>query len=152
MRKRIFKAVGWLLGGIACAVLTVLFFRIEFGRSRRYSLTVGCGLLTVVCLLAVYWSLTGKMTVRSGKMIVEDIFKMKTGGCVVTGTIQGGFYAGERVRISGRTGEMIRTKIYAIEIRHQKVKSAIDTPAALYLKKVDPEDIRKGSVIYNAES
>ena len=81
---------------------------------KRIFKAVGCGLLTVVCLLAVYWSLTGKMTVWSG--------------------------------------EMIRTKIYAIEIRHQKVTSAIDTPAALYLKKVDPEDIRKGSVIYNAES
>ena len=51
-------------------------------------------MLTVLCLLAVVWSLAGRMHTLPGTIIVEDIFKMNSGGCVVTGTVQVGFYVG----------------------------------------------------------
>ena len=107
-------------------------------------------MLTVLCLLAVVWSLAGRMNTLPGTIIVEDIFKMNSGGCIVTGTVQGGFYVGEKVRITDRMGRTVCTKIYDIEIRKQKAKSAIDTPAALYLKKVHLDSIQKGCIIRNA--
>lgn len=150
MKNRILKAVRWLLAGLLCGALTIISFQIEYKASRHYSFTVGCGMLTVLCLLAVAWSLAGRMNTLPGTIIVEDIFKMNSGGCVVTGTVQGGFYVGEKVRITDRMGRTVCTKIYDIEIRKQKAKSAVDTPAALYLKKVHPDSIQKGCIIRNA--
>ena len=103
MKNRILKAVRWLLAGLLCGALTIISFQIEYKASRHYSFTVGCGMLTVLCLLAVVWSLAGRMNTLTGTIIVEDIFKMNSGGCVVTGTVQGGFYVGEKVRITDRT-------------------------------------------------
>ncbi len=145
MKKNVLKALKWLLLGVVCAVLTVIFFQLERGeRRRRYSLTVGCGMLTVLCLAAAFWSLTGKMDGKPGALIVEDVFGMKSGGCVVVGRVQGALAAGQRVVVAAKDGTETETKIYAIEINRRRAKAAVDTPAALYLKEVEPSGIHKG--------
>ena len=151
MMKRIGKAFMWLLAAIVLGILTVVFFRMEHGEGGRYRLTVGCGLLTVVCLAAVCWSLAGKMQDTAGEMVVEDIFKMNPRGCVVVGKVQGGFYTGEKVLIDDRNGEPVKAKINGIEVRKERVPSAMNTPAALYFKQIEPDQIRKGARIRNVK-
>ncbi len=152
MKKNVLKALKWLLLGVVCAVLTVIFFQLEKeDRRRRYSLTVGCGMLTVLCLAAAFWSLTGKMDGRPGALIVEDVFGMKSGGSVVVGRVQGALAAGQRVVVTAKDGSKTETKIYAIEINGRKAKTAVDYPAALYLKEVEPSGIHKGDRVSSKE-
>ena len=144
MKKNLLKVVKWLLLGLVFGGLTVIGFQLERGRHWRYSLTVGCAMLAILCLAAAFWSLTGEMDGRPGTLVVEDVFRMKSGGCVVVGRVQGGLASGQRVVVSNAAGTVMETKIYGIEINGRKAKAAVDYPAALYLKETDPSDIHKG--------
>ena len=147
MRKKLKKTIKWLMLGIASGIFTVVFYMIERESGGRYRLTAGCGLITLICLTAAIWSFIGKMNDRTGMMIVEDIFTMNSGGCVVAGGVQGVLWSGERVVIVDRAGKEIRTKIGSIEINRKSVRVATDTPAALYFKDIESNEINKGDVV-----
>ena len=80
-------------------------------------------------------------------MVVEDVFAMNSGGCVVVGGVHGGFAVGEKVVIVDRAGKEIKTKIGGIEINRKNVRAAADTPVALYFKDIELNEINKGDVV-----
>ena len=147
MKKNLIKAAKWLLLGIVCGILTVVFYLTERNSGSRYHLTVGSGLIAILCLAAVIWSLLGKMNDRAGVMVIEDIFDMRSGGCVVVGQVRGAFYVSEKVMIHSRDGTKIKTKIRDIEIHSQKARTAVNTPAALYFPDVEPYRIHQGDAV-----
>lgn len=147
MGKKLKKALKWLLLGVVFGTLTVVFYIIERETGGRYRLTAGCGMITAVCLIAAGWSLTGKMNDQAGMMVVEDVFAMNSGGCVVVGGVHGVLWSGERVVIVDRAGKEIKTKIGGIEINRKNVRAAADTPVALYFKDIELNEINKGDVV-----
>ena len=61
------------------------------------------------------------------------------------------FYSGQKVLLQGQDGKKTKTRIRGIEIGGRKAGVAADTPAALYLKDIEPDCIRRGDVIRNRE-
>lgn len=151
MKKNLKKMVNWLLLGVAFGILTAVCFLIEGKSGGRYRLTAGSGLITAICLAAAIWSLMGKMNSQAGRLIVEDVFKMKAGGCVVVGSVQGVLAAGQKVMVHDREDRSIQTKICGIEINRKKTKVAANTPAALYFKEIAHDKIHKGDIICSME-
>ena len=151
MRKRIFNILKYLFLAVVFAVLTVVFFRLEYSLDtsgqKKYHLTVGAGMLTVVFLYACVSCFRGKFDRDGYRFVVEDIFAMKSGGCVVVGLVAGSMEVGDRVEVHAQSGNVIRTKIRGIEIRGQAVPGAADTAAAVWLKNVEAEELKPGDVI-----
>ena len=147
MKENRKKAAKWLLLGVGFSILTVVCFRIESNAGGRYRLTAGSGMIAVICLASVVLSLRGQMTRQEGKLIIEDIFQTRSGGCVVTGVVQGGLMTGEKVMIGDETEKSIKTKICGIEVYRKRVKAAVNTPAALYFKDVSPNQIHRGDIV-----
>ena len=151
MRKRIFNILKYLFLAAVFAVLTVIFFRMEHGsaapRRKKYHLTVGAGMLTVVFLCACVSCFRGKVGRDRYRFVVEDVFAMKSGGCVAAGVVAGTMEVGDRVEVHAQSGNVIRTKIRGIEVRGQAAPGAADTAAAVWLKNVEAEELKPGDVI-----
>lgn len=143
------KGIKWILLGILCIVLCALCFIIEYHFDvRHYHLTVGSGFMAAVLIGCGIWQIFDKNPPQVSTLIIEDIFKMTSGGCVVVGYVNGAMMKGEKVSLKDIHGNSIKAKIYDIEIYQQKSRIARNTYAALYLKKVEPQNIRIGEVIY----
>ncbi len=151
MRKRFFNILKYLFLAVVFAVLTVVFFRMEHGSAapgrKKYHLTVGAGMLTVVFLCACVSCFRGKVGRDSYRFVVEDVFAVKSGGCVATGVVAGTMEVGDRVEVHAQSGNVIRTKIRGIEVRGQAAPGAADTAAAVWLKNVEAEELKAGDVI-----
>ncbi len=151
VKRNLKKAGKWLLAGVLCGALTVVCFQVERSSGGRYALTAGSGLIAILCFAAAVCSLMGKMNDGNGMMTVEEIFKMNSGGYVAAGHVRGVFYSGQKVLLQGQDGKKTKTRIRGIEIGGRKAGAAADTPAALYLKDIEPDCIRRGDVIRNRE-
>ncbi len=147
MKKNSVKAIKWLLLGIIFTVFTFICFLTEKASGGRYRLTAGSGLISIICFTAVIWSFMGKMNSQKGSLIIEDIFTMNSGGCVVTGTVQGAFSVGEKVAVTEQNTVISEAKIHGIEIHSRAAKAAVNTPAALYLKEIEPNKLHRNAVV-----
>ncbi len=148
MKKRLKSGLKWLLLGVVCAILTVVFFKIEkeYG-FRRYRFTAGCGLIAVVSLVTGVKQFFDKKVGTVSTLVIEDIFKINPQGCVVVGIVKGTMVAGEKVFIEEQSGNTIKTTINGMEINHKQVKVAVDTPVALFFRNIEPDRIHKGDII-----
>lgn len=147
IRKRIVKSLKWIVLFSVFAVLTVLSYLYEKYNAPRFRLTAGCGLIALLSIVASVWSLFDKNIGKISTMTIDDVFAVKKHGCVVVGRINGGMAVGERVIICRRFGGEIKTRINGMEIDQKSVKSAVNTAAALYFKKVSCDEIYKGDVV-----
>lgn len=146
IKKRIIRSLQWLLLFVVFAVFTFLSYLYEKENAARFRLTAGCGVVALISVTASIWSLFDRNIGKISTMTIDDVFAIKKRGCVVVGYIDGGMAVGERVTVCGRYGE-IKARISRMEINCKTVKSAINTTAALYLKKVSHEDVCKGDII-----
>lgn len=145
--KRIIRSLKWTIMFVIFAVLTILSYLYEKDNSSRFRLTAGCGAIALLSIVASVWSLFDKNIGKISTMTVDDVFAIKKRGCVVVGRIDGGMAVGERVTICGRYGGEIKTRINRMEINQKTVKSAINSTAALYFKKVSHENVCKGDIV-----
>ena len=148
MKNRIKNILKWILCGIIAAILTILCFQIEIKQeSSRYILTVGCGLIAFICILTGISYIIKQPSEQTSILVIEDIFKMNPKGCVVVGNVQGSIMIKTKITIHCQNGNIIKTKIYDMEIKQRKTKVATNTPVAIYLKHVEPEVLHKGDIL-----
>ena len=84
----------------------------------------------------------------SGKMTVEDVFKIIGRGTVVTGKVESGtFRVGQKITITTANGP-INTTIAGVETFRAKVDfAAAGTNAGLVLDNVDREAVKHGDIV-----
>lgn len=150
------KMLKWLLAGIFFLGLGAAAYVFERSKDpgfslNRYRLTSSCLLLGVICLIAAFVLPWKKEPFVPGFLIVEDIFRMNPQGCVVVGYVKGRLRVNETVVIRNRYGGVIRTTIDGIEIFRESKPAAVDTPAALYFKAVEPETVFIDDIIRNVD-
>ncbi len=152
--KKIGNLLKWLLAGIVFLGLGAAAYVFESDGGyefslNRYRLTSSCLILGVFCVAAAVILPFIKEPFVPGYLFVEDIFRMKPEGCVVVGYVKGRLRVNEPVTIRNRYGTVIRTTIDGIEVFKKKKPAAVDTPAALYFRTVEPEMIYIDDIIQN---
>lgn len=128
--KKLGNLLKWLLAGIVFLGLGAAAYVFESDGGYGFSLII-------------------KEPFVPGYLFVEDIFRMKPEGCVVVGYVKGRLRVNEPVTIRNRYGTVIRTTIDGIEVFKKKKPAAVDTPAALYFRTVEPEMIYIDDIIQN---
>ena len=148
--KRVKKFTGFLVLGIICTIACILFFRYESSQQKsRYRLTVGTAMLAIVFFWGAFTSFSKKYD-RNAIMVIEDIFQMQSGGCVVVGMVQGGFMVHDKVEVTSTYHDNIKSKIDSMEIQGKKTKIAKNCKVAIYLKNIEPSQIHiQDKVIYH---
>lgn len=85
-------------------------------------------------------------------MVVQDIFKLKTAGCVVVGMVDGHrMHVGDQIYILSQGGKMIATRIEGMENPAQRKiqEAAPGSNVSILLGGVEAGQINKGDVISN---
>lgn len=147
--KRVKNFISYLVLGLICVIACIFFFQYEAEeQGGRYRLTVGAAALAALFFWAAFASFSKKYD-RNAVMIIEDIFSMNSGGCVVVGMVQGGFMIHDKVEVMTSNGETIKSKIYSMEIQNRKVNIAKDCKVAIYLKDIEPSKLHtQDKVVY----
>ena len=147
--KKIKNFIIYLVLGFICLVACIFSVRYELQQQgSRYRLTVGTAALTILFFVAAFTSFS-KKNERNAVMIIEDVFSMNSGGCVVVGVVQGGFMIHDKVEVMTSNGETIKSKIYSMEIQNRKVNIAKDCKVAIYLKDIEPSKLHtQDKVVY----
>ncbi len=151
MKHKIRNAVKWL----ACGILAVLVSSVCFNIQSVYDLRLpymiyGTGLIAIVCFAMSIVSLldqkngTGKAI---GTMIIEDVVPHTEKGCTVVGDVQGTMAVGAKVTVTDQSGQSFQTTIKQMEQFENTVEAVTDSPVALILKHVSPDDVCKGDVV-----
>uniref|UniRef100_UPI0040577D32 hypothetical protein n=1 Tax=Acetatifactor sp. TaxID=1872090 RepID=UPI0040577D32 len=142
------RALKWLLVGGIFAILTVVCFAFETKVGlRRHRFTAGCGIIAVVSFVTGVSQLFDKKVGTVSTLVIEDIFKMNSGGCVVVGTVKGTLAVGEKITIQDLYGNTIKTTIDGMEINRKQTKVATNTPVALLFKHIEPDRLQKGDIV-----
>ena len=106
-------------------------------------------MLAIVFFWGAFTSFSKKYD-RNAIMVIEDIFQMQSGGCVVVGMVQGGFMVHDKEEVTSTYHDNIKSKIDSMEIQGKKTKIAKNCKVAIYLKNIEPSQIHiQDKVIYH---
>ena len=147
--KRVKSFIGYIIIGIICAIACIFLFKYEAEQQvRYYRLTIGAAALAILFFWASFASFSKKYD-RNAIMVIEAIFPMQTGGCVVAGVVQGGFMTHDKIEVITSTYGTIKSRIHSMEIKGRKVNIAKDCKVAIYLKDIEPSKLHiQDKVVY----
>lgn len=151
MKHKLRNAIKWLVCGILAVLVSAVCFNLENAYNVHLNyLIYGSGVVAVVCFISSMMSLLDKKADPGeplGTMIIEEVFPHADKGCVVVGDVQGTMAVGTKVTVTDQSGQSFRTTIKQMEHLKESVEIVTDSPAALFLKHVSPEEIGKGDVV-----
>lgn len=136
-----------LLTAIAAVVIVFLETTTDLHYTTRMRLTIVTVCAFLYSLIHLCLVFTGMDGNKDLTYVVEDVFPLTDGGCVVLGKVQGIIDVGAKIAIFSRYGVSFKPRISAMEINRRTVNTAKDTYVALQLKDVLADDVHKGDTI-----